>query len=96
MNRSAPAVRTPRCPGCGATCAYAVDNPYRPFCSARCKNNDFGAWASERFSVKADGGADGGADAGVDAGVGAGIEPALPGDDADASGPANPRQRDNQ
>ena len=88
MNRSAPAVRTVRCPGCGATCAYAADNPYRPFCSARCKNNDFGAWASERFSVDADGGADAGADAGV--------KPALPGDDVDASGPANPRQRDNQ
>jgi uncharacterized protein len=30
---------------------YASDNPYRPFCSQRCKNNDFGAWASERYSV---------------------------------------------
>ena len=32
---------------------YALDNPYRPFCSQRCKNNDFGAWASERYSVPA-------------------------------------------
>jgi endogenous inhibitor of DNA gyrase (YacG/DUF329 family) len=26
-------------------------NPYRPFCSERCKNMDFGAWASESFRV---------------------------------------------
>ena len=82
MNRSPSAVRTVRCPGCGAACAYAVENVYRPFCSARCKNHDFGAWASERFSVDAD------ADAGVDS--------ALPGDDGGASAPAKPAQRDNQ
>jgi endogenous inhibitor of DNA gyrase (YacG/DUF329 family) len=46
--------RVVRCPGCGAECVYAAENPFRPFCSARCKNNDFGAWASERFSVDAD------------------------------------------
>jgi endogenous inhibitor of DNA gyrase (YacG/DUF329 family) len=33
---------------------YAADNPHRPFCSARCKNNDFGAWANEAFAVPAD------------------------------------------
>ena len=43
-----------RCSGCGEDCTYSVDNPFRPFCSARCKNNDFGSWASERFSVDAD------------------------------------------
>ena len=46
--------RVVRCPGCGADCVYSVDNPDRPFCSARCKNHDFGAWASEQFSVEAD------------------------------------------
>ncbi len=46
--------RLVRCPGCGGSCVYSVENPYRPFCSARCKNNDFGAWASERFSVDAE------------------------------------------
>ena len=45
--------RTVKCPGCGGPSVYAADNPYRPFCSARCKNNDFGAWASERYSVPA-------------------------------------------
>lgn len=46
--------RTVRCPGCGGACVYSAENPYRPFCSARCKNNDFGAWASEGYSVPAD------------------------------------------
>lgn len=50
-------IATPRkvkCPGCGEHCAYSTENPFRPFCSARCKTNDFGCWASERFSVDAD------------------------------------------
>lgn len=50
-------LRKVRCPGCGVDCVYAVENPYRPFCSSRCKNNDFGSWASERFSVDAEAGA---------------------------------------
>jgi uncharacterized protein len=33
---------------------YASTNEFRPFCSARCKNHDFGAWASERYAVDAD------------------------------------------
>ena len=32
---------------------YAPSNPCRPFCSQRCKNNDFGAWASEAYGVEA-------------------------------------------
>ena len=47
-------VRVIRCPGCGGPSIYSRDNAFRPFCSARCKNNDFGAWASERYSVDAD------------------------------------------
>jgi endogenous inhibitor of DNA gyrase (YacG/DUF329 family) len=46
--------RIVRCPGCGRECVYSTENPSRPFCSPRCKNNDFGAWASEGFSVDAD------------------------------------------
>jgi uncharacterized protein len=30
---------------------FAPDNPYRPFCSRRCRNSDFGAWASETYRV---------------------------------------------
>jgi endogenous inhibitor of DNA gyrase (YacG/DUF329 family) len=45
--------RTVRCPTCGGKSLYGPDNPYRPFCSARCKNLDFGAWASETYRVQA-------------------------------------------
>ncbi|MEO8124123.1 MAG: DNA gyrase inhibitor YacG [Burkholderiales bacterium] len=53
---SAPAptpVRSVRCPTCGGASVYASTNPYRPFCSERCKNADFGAWASEAYRVEA-------------------------------------------
>ena len=46
--------RVIRCPGCGGPSVYAAENAFRPFCSARCKNHDFGAWASEGYSVPAD------------------------------------------
>jgi endogenous inhibitor of DNA gyrase (YacG/DUF329 family) len=29
-------------------------NPYRPFCSARCKGIDLGAWANEEFRMPAE------------------------------------------
>ena len=52
--------RSVRCPACGGVSRYAADNPYRPFCSARCRQHDLGAWASESFRVDArdDDGAD--------------------------------------
>jgi endogenous inhibitor of DNA gyrase (YacG/DUF329 family) len=46
---------TPRivvCPGCRGPSEFAPDNRYRPFCSERCKNHDFGAWASEGYRVE--------------------------------------------
>jgi len=43
--------RLVRCPACGGKSVYAPANPYRPFCSERCKNLDLGAWASEEFRV---------------------------------------------
>jgi len=43
--------RLVRCPTCGGDSVYAASNPYRPFCSERCKNLDLGAWASESFRV---------------------------------------------
>jgi len=50
-----PAKRTiVRCPQCGGDSVYAPQNPYRPFCSERCKNIDLGAWASESFRVPDD------------------------------------------
>lgn len=54
MNSEKKRARVIRCPGCGGPSVYATDNAYRPFCSARCKNNDLGAWASEGYAVPAD------------------------------------------
>ncbi len=41
------------CPQCQKPTQWA-DNPYRPFCSERCKLIDLGAWASETYRVPAD------------------------------------------
>jgi uncharacterized protein len=45
--------RVVTCPRCGGAGLFAPENPFRPFCSQRCKNNDFGAWASEGYRVEA-------------------------------------------
>jgi endogenous inhibitor of DNA gyrase (YacG/DUF329 family) len=42
-----------RCPACGGDSIYSSDNPWRPFCSARCKGVDLGAWASEGYTLAA-------------------------------------------
>jgi hypothetical protein len=52
MNNEAPGP-TVACPGCGQPTVYRLDNPWRPFCSERCKQRDFGAWASEHYRVGA-------------------------------------------
>jgi endogenous inhibitor of DNA gyrase (YacG/DUF329 family) len=44
-------VREVACPACRGPSRFASDNPYRPFCCARCKNVDFGAWANEEFKL---------------------------------------------
>ena len=40
----------PKCPTCGKPVEWR-DNPWRPFCSERCKLIDFGKWANEEYSV---------------------------------------------
>jgi len=40
-----------RCPTCGRQTTRKV-NPYRPFCSERCKLLDLGNWLSERYRVR--------------------------------------------
>ena len=42
--------RTFPCPRCGQPSRW-TDNPARPFCSARCKLIDLGAWASEDYRI---------------------------------------------
>lgn len=46
--------RLVKCPGCGGESLYWPQNPYRPFCSERCKNHDLGAWASAAFRLPGD------------------------------------------
>ena len=53
MKPEAKGARVIRCPGCGGPSVYAIENAFRPFCSVRCKNQDFGAWASEGYAVPA-------------------------------------------
>ncbi len=48
MEKKPPVVR---CPACGGESLFAPSNASRPFCSQRCKQMDFGAWASEGFRV---------------------------------------------
>ena len=48
-----PAPRLVNCPGCQRQIGYSLQNPWRPFCSERCRNADLGAWASERYRVAA-------------------------------------------
>lgn len=39
------------CPICRKTHPWTKDNPFRPFCSERCKLIDLGQWASEAYRV---------------------------------------------
>ena len=43
--------RIVNCPHCGKPVAWTAANPYRPFCSERCRLIDLGAWATERYRV---------------------------------------------
>jgi uncharacterized protein len=54
MKTDSPAPKIVVCPACKGKSIYAPSNPYRPFCSQRCKNIDLGAWASESFRMPAD------------------------------------------
>jgi len=44
-------MRRVACPTCDKSVEWAASNEYRPFCSERCKTNDLGAWAAERYRV---------------------------------------------
>ncbi|MFN4062586.1 DNA gyrase inhibitor YacG [Azoarcus communis] len=51
MTSPAKPVRTVRCPQCGKNVEWTPASTYRPFCSARCRQLDLGAWASESYRV---------------------------------------------
>jgi endogenous inhibitor of DNA gyrase (YacG/DUF329 family) len=39
------------CPQCHKKTEWDKANPYRPFCSERCKKIDLGAWAEESYII---------------------------------------------
>lgn len=43
--------RKVRCPQCGEYSLWSIDNPWRPFCSERCKQIDLGCWANESYRI---------------------------------------------
>jgi hypothetical protein len=43
--------RAVACPVCGKATPFTPDNPFRPFCSHRCKLIDLGQWANEAYRV---------------------------------------------
>ncbi|RAU19719.1 DNA gyrase inhibitor YacG [Nitrincola tibetensis] len=44
-------VKQIKCPQCETPTLYDVSNPWRPFCSERCKLIDLGEWASEGYQI---------------------------------------------
>ena len=45
------APRIAACPRCGTSTRLDPQNPWRPFCSERCKLIDLGDWMSGRFAL---------------------------------------------
>ncbi|MBT3672379.1 MAG: DNA gyrase inhibitor YacG [Porticoccaceae bacterium] len=43
-----------KCPTCKTGVAWAKTQKYRPFCSHRCQQIDFGDWATESYSIPVD------------------------------------------
>ncbi len=41
---------TTACPNCGKK-SIVSDNPYRPFCSRKCKMVDLAAWITDKYSI---------------------------------------------
>jgi hypothetical protein len=40
-----------KCPTCRKRIEWN-NNPYRPFCSERCKLMDLGAWAADKYKIE--------------------------------------------
>ncbi|WP_305857780.1 DNA gyrase inhibitor YacG [Balneatrix alpica] len=41
------------CPQCKQDVTWSNQNPYRPFCSERCKLIDLGSWADGSYAIPA-------------------------------------------
>lgn len=48
MTSKAPEVN---CPHCGGKTLFSPDNPWRPFCSERCRMVDLGEWFNEEKRI---------------------------------------------
>lgn len=44
-------IKTVSCPNCSAPVEWSSKAAFRPFCSERCKLQDLGAWATERYRI---------------------------------------------
>lgn len=64
MNMPTVPERRVPCPTCWRPSLYTAANPYRPFCSERCRSVDLGAWANEQFRLPAEAPPDPGEEAG--------------------------------
>lgn len=42
------------CPTCGKNIAWSTANPWRPFCSERCRMIDLGEWLDEGMRIAGD------------------------------------------
>lgn len=42
---------TVKCPRCGHPVPWVAEQLFRPFCSERCKTNDFGEWLMEEKTI---------------------------------------------
>lgn len=51
MTRQPDKGNTARCPQCEALVAISAANPWRPFCSRRCKLLDLEGWFTERHVI---------------------------------------------
>ncbi len=51
--------QTVPCPTCRKAAIFGSRNPYRPFCSERCKLIDLGEWASEKYRIAGSRGGEG-------------------------------------
>ncbi len=40
-----------KCPQCGRLTVFSSENPFRPFCSERCRMIDLGQWADESYRI---------------------------------------------
>jgi endogenous inhibitor of DNA gyrase (YacG/DUF329 family) len=56
------AAKSAPCPNCRQPAEIGPANPWRPFCSQRCKMSDLGGWFAERYSIPAEDEADPSAD----------------------------------